>query len=252
MTAPAITTATMPMIRPGFMGMLTFRTLSAATAFFGLTGIIGQRGDMEPLATLVLAAVAGIGALFLVSWIMKLLIRMNIDGTVRIEKSVGCRGTVYVSIPAGNAGQGKVQVSVLNRTMEYRAVTAQNASRPASDRCRTCRRTRRRRSVVPDRLTQERGSPMSSFLFAQAGKGDWPLPIDWPYVVLISLAAMVFFIIAIMFITRYRRCPSNQVLVIYGKFTGSATGTRCLHGGARLVLPLVQDHAYMKPGTHPD
>ena len=34
-----------------------------------------------------------------------------------------------------------------------------------------------------------------------------------------------------MFMARYRRCPSNQVLVIYGKFTGSATGTRCLHGG---------------------
>lgn len=71
------------------------------------------------------------------------------------------------------------------------------------------------------------------------------LPLDWPYLALIALAAMVFFIIAVMFLTRYRRCPSNQVLVIYGKYTGSPTGTRCLHGGARLVLPLVQDHAYM-------
>jgi len=86
---------------------------------------------------------------------------------------------------------------------------------------------------------------MSNILFAQFGKGEWPLPIDWPYVVLIAFAAMVFFIIAFLFITRYRRCPSNQVLVVYGKFTGSPTGTRCLHGGARFVLPLVQDHAYM-------
>ncbi|MSQ96108.1 MAG: flotillin family protein [Gemmataceae bacterium] len=86
---------------------------------------------------------------------------------------------------------------------------------------------------------------MSNILFAQLGKGDLNLPLDWPYLVLIALVGMVFFIIAIMFLTRYRRCPSNQVLVIFGKFTGSATGTRCLHGGARLVLPLVQDHAYM-------
>jgi flotillin len=86
---------------------------------------------------------------------------------------------------------------------------------------------------------------MSNLLFAQLGKGEWPLPIDWPYVVLIVLAAMVFFVIAFMFMTRYRRCPSNKVLVIYGKFTGSPTGTRCLHGGARFVLPLVQDHRYM-------
>ncbi len=86
---------------------------------------------------------------------------------------------------------------------------------------------------------------MSNILFAQLGKGDLSLPFDWPYLVLAGIVAMVFFIIAFMFMTRYRRCPSNQVLVIYGKYTGSPTGTRCLHGGARLVLPLVQDHAYM-------
>src|SRR5262249_5025334 len=36
-----------------------------------------------------------------------------------------------------------------------------------------------------------------------------------------------------------------RILVIYGKMTGSPTGTRCLHGGARMVLPLVQDFAYL-------
>lgn len=84
---------------------------------------------------------------------------------------------------------------------------------------------------------------MSSTMFAQFHVND--LPIPWPYAALIALVAMVFFIVAVMFMTRYRRCPSNQVLVIYGKYTGSATGTRCLHGGARLVLPLVQDYAFM-------
>jgi hypothetical protein len=113
-----------------FMGMLTFRTLSAATAFFGLTGIIGERAQLEPFATLLLAIGAGLGALFLVSWIMKFLVRMNIDGTVRIDHAVGCRGTVYVTIPSAHAGQGKVQVSVLNRTMEYKAVTAHGPLAP--------------------------------------------------------------------------------------------------------------------------
>ncbi len=84
---------------------------------------------------------------------------------------------------------------------------------------------------------------MNVLLFAQQ-KNALP-DIGWPYLALIVLAAMIFFVIAVMFLTRYKRCPSNQVLVIYGKYTGSATGTRCLHGGARLVLPLVQDYAYM-------
>jgi flotillin len=34
-------------------------------------------------------------------------------------------------------------------------------------------------------------------------------------------------------------------MVIFGKYTGSPTGTRCIHGGARFVLPLVQDHAFL-------
>jgi flotillin len=61
----------------------------------------------------------------------------------------------------------------------------------------------------------------------------------------IGLAALVFFMMFITLSTRYKRCPSNRILVIYGKMTGSPTGTRCLHGGARLVLPLVQDFAYL-------
>src|SRR4030088_228943 len=63
--------------------------------------------------------------------------------------------------------------------------------------------------------------------------------------IMIALAAVVFFMVFVTLSTRYKRCPSNRILVIYGKMTGSPTGTRCMHGGARLVLPLVQDHAYL-------
>src|SRR6476660_2939582 len=97
--------------------------------------------------------------------------------------------------------------------------------------------------IAEPQAAKPRGIAMSTALFAQFHVND--LPIPWPYAALIALVAMVFFVVAVMFMTRYRRCPSNQVLVIYGKYTGSATGTRCLHGGARLVLPLVQDYAYL-------
>ena len=109
-----------------FLGVLTFRTVSAALAFFGLVGIIGQRAELETLPTLMAASAAGLAALFLVGWIMKFLARLNIDGTVRIERALGCSGTVYLPIPAGNTGQGKVQITVLNRTMECKA-TAKDA-----------------------------------------------------------------------------------------------------------------------------
>jgi hypothetical protein len=56
---------------------------------------------------------------------MRLIIKLNLDGTVRIERSVGARGTVYLPIPAEKAGAGKVLVSVHHRTIEYKAITSQ-------------------------------------------------------------------------------------------------------------------------------
>jgi len=54
------------------------------------------------------------------------------------------------------------------------------------------------------------------------------------------------FVILISFITfarRYRRCPSNRILVIYGKTNRGAA--KCIHGGAAFVVPLFQAYEYL-------
>lgn len=107
-----------------FFGMLTFRTLTAAVAFFGLAGLAASR-ELEPLPTLLVAVGAGAVALVIVGWLMRLLTTLNLDGTVRIERAVGTRGTVYLAVPGGKSGVGKVHVSLQNRTMEYKAITSQ-------------------------------------------------------------------------------------------------------------------------------
>ncbi|NUM52051.1 MAG: flotillin family protein [Candidatus Hydrogenedentes bacterium] len=43
---------------------------------------------------------------------------------------------------------------------------------------------------------------------------------------------------------RYKRCPSNRVLVIYGK-VGSGETAKCIHGGAAFVWPLINDYAFL-------
>lgn len=45
-------------------------------------------------------------------------------------------------------------------------------------------------------------------------------------------------------LSRYRRCPSDQVLVIYGK-TKRGQSAECVHGGGTFVWPLIQDYCYM-------
>ena len=65
------------------------------------------------------------------------------------------------------------------------------------------------------------------------------------------LAAIVVFIVVVLFIIfmalkgQYKRCPSNRVLVIYGKAGGGHDAASCIHGGAKFVWPLIQDYAWL-------
>lgn len=62
--------------------------------------------------------------------------------------------------------------------------------------------------------------------------------------VLGSFVALVFFSTIILLKANYKRCSSNQVLVIFGKTTrGQAAKT--VHGGAAFVIPLFQDYRYL-------
>ncbi len=47
----------------------------------------------------------------------------------------------------------------------------------------------------------------------------------------------------IFFASRYKRCPSDAILVIYGK-VGDKTA-KCIHGGGALVWPLIQDCSFL-------
>jgi flotillin len=58
------------------------------------------------------------------------------------------------------------------------------------------------------------------------------------------VVALLFFSFALLLVRRYKRCPSNRILVIYGKVRQGDT-SRCIHGGAAFVMPLIQDHAFL-------
>ena len=65
----------------------------------------------------------------------------------------------------------------------------------------------------------------------------------WPAVVGSVLVIIVFG--GVFLASRYKRCPSNRILVIYGRIRGSGRTARCIHGGGALVIPVVQDYQYM-------
>ena len=66
---------------------------------------------------------------------------------------------------------------------------------------------------------------------------------------------LLLIIVAVLFVTfaailkRYKRCPSDKILVIYGKTgknkSGSISSARCIHGGAAFIWPVFQDYAFL-------
>ena len=61
--------------------------------------------------------------------------------------------------------------------------------------------------------------------------------------ILIVVAAVVLFATIYALISRYKRCPSDKILVIYGRTGG--TSAKCVHGGGAFIWPVIQDFQYL-------
>ena len=46
------------------------------------------------------------------------------------------------------------------------------------------------------------------------------------------------------FSSRYKRCPSDRILVVYGKIENGKS-SKCIHGGGTFVMPVIQDFQYL-------
>lgn len=62
-------------------------------------------------------------------------------------------------------------------------------------------------------------------------------------IMIIVVAAVVFFVTILALVSRYKRCPSDKILVIYGRTGG--TSAKCVHGGGAFIWPVIQDYAFL-------
>ena len=65
-----------------------------------------------------------------------------------------------------------------------------------------------------------------------------------PFVIIVVVLAIVLFITLLTIARFYKRCPSDRILVIYGKVRGGRSA-HCIHGGGAFIIPLIQDYAYI-------
>lgn len=62
--------------------------------------------------------------------------------------------------------------------------------------------------------------------------------------VLVGAAAVLLFSMIVALATRFKKCPSDRILVVYGK-VGTGKSAQCYHGGAAFVWPIIQDYQYL-------
>ncbi|MGE0192146.1 MAG: hypothetical protein AB7T63_08900 [Planctomycetota bacterium] len=106
-----------------FFGFLSFKTLVAFVGFFGLTGLLLLDRDMGTPQRALYATLAGLLAVVVVGYLMKLLHGLGHSGTLELANALGVEGTVYLRIPAAGTGRGKVTLDVQGRSVEVGAVT---------------------------------------------------------------------------------------------------------------------------------
>ena len=64
-------------------------------------------------------------------------------------------------------------------------------------------------------------------------------------ILLIPVIAVFVIAVCAFFANRYRKCPADKILVVYGSGNGNKKSAKCIHGGGTFVWPVFQDYAYM-------
>lgn len=68
-------------------------------------------------------------------------------------------------------------------------------------------------------------------------------------VITLVVVAVLIFSMVIVVLSRYKKCPSDKIMVIYGRIGAGKDGTtrssKCIHGGAYFLWPVIQDYQYL-------
>jgi hypothetical protein len=109
--------------------LLSVRALAAAAVAFGAVGLALAGALPAPVAAAV-ALLPAAGAAAGTAWLTRAMLRLDSDGSLRLDSASGQIGTVYTPIPGNLAGTGLVQFTLQGRTIELSARTRDGADLP--------------------------------------------------------------------------------------------------------------------------
>ena len=103
--------------------LFTFRNFINFLLGFGWSIISFQGAIENQFLLILLAAAIGVLLVIAVMALFRFMSKMEQSGTIQMANAVGCKGNVYLRIPADKRGEGKVQISVQGAIREFDAIT---------------------------------------------------------------------------------------------------------------------------------
>lgn len=113
--------------------LFSVRTVSAFLTIFGLVGWIGTLEGWPRGWTFLASLLAGSSVLLLVALLLRMQRKLHSSGNMDAQSAVGKVARVYLSIPGGGKGSGKITVVAQGRTNEYAAFTRGKALATGSE-----------------------------------------------------------------------------------------------------------------------
>ena len=108
----------------GGSNLYTFRNFVNFILGFGWSAILLQESVPSVPLRIILSVLIGIALVAAVMYLFKWLSGMQQSGNINLQRSAaGCEGKVYLTIPEGRSGSGKVQITINGAVREYDAVT---------------------------------------------------------------------------------------------------------------------------------
>ena len=107
-------------------------TVKSVTAFFAVGSWSGLLtcalvSDKLQWLAIIVSIIAGAAGMSVMVILMRLILKLQCNGAFEIDKTVGQKATVYVSVPPSRSGRGKITMNAQGRFVELDAVTEENS-----------------------------------------------------------------------------------------------------------------------------
>ena len=103
--------------------LFSVRSIIAFFTFFGWTGVLALNAGLSTMIAVIMASLSGFLAMVIVGYMMYLFSKLGESGNVDLNEALFHTGEVYLTIPEGKRGPGKIHINISGAMKEMDAIT---------------------------------------------------------------------------------------------------------------------------------